>query len=306
MWIWVSGIAVIVVAVVSIAYEQHYTGEKQEATRQKDCVSLSISPEEKHACDKDAQSRKDYSPWWYVLVAWPAGITTWALIATCFIVAWQSYETRESAHATAEAATAAKASVKFAEAQWSMAKEKERARMDFQGGSMSVEQNDAYWHLKGTVKARNIGQSRAFIVSNYSKFTVKAPDHPYPAYEEYEQLPFADSFVDPDQSNDFVILNFTFSPPSEDKIRFLSEDLHAARRTVHLYGFIDYETLGMRYRKEFGFIWKVIDPSWYLGGALLTGEDVPPDEVQKITFGYWTIDPERSKPEYEVSRERQS
>lgn len=99
MWKWLSGIAIVVIAVVSVAYEQHYASEKNEARRQKDCVSFSVSPEEKHACGKDAQSRKDYSPWWEVLVAWPGGIQNWAIIATGFVIAWQSNETRRAAKA---------------------------------------------------------------------------------------------------------------------------------------------------------------------------------------------------------------
>jgi len=287
---------------MSVAYEQHYTHEKYEAQRQKDCVALSVSPEEKHACDKEAQSRKDYAPWWYVLFAWPEGITTWAIIATGFIIAWQSSATSKAASAAADSANAAYGSVRFAEAQWELMKEKERARLDIQTGTTSVEENDPHWHLEGTLKGRNIGQSRAFIIQSFAKLTVKAPDAPYPEYESYGQIPFGDSFVDSDPSNAFSTLNFWFYPESEDKLRFLAEDLHAARRALHLYGFIDYETLGMRFRKEFGFVWTVIDPNWYMGG--LVGEEGPLTDARKITMGYWSVDSARTKPEYQISREQ--
>jgi hypothetical protein len=206
---------------------------------------------------------------------------------------------RKTALAAADSANAAYASVAFAKAQWELMKEKERARLDIQADSATVEENDPYWHLGGTLKARNIGQSRAFIIQSFAKLVVKAPHADYPDYELYGQIPFADSFVDPDPSNAFAILNFAFFPEGEDKIRFLAEDLHASRRSLYLYGFVDYETVGMRFRKEFGFVWKVIDPAWYLGG--LTGEEMPLTDARKITFGRWTIDGERNKQEFPIA-----
>src|ERR1039457_2518277 len=100
MWKWCCSFMIVAIAIVSVAYEQHHAREKYQANSQADCVALSVSVEEKHSCAKDAQSRKDYTPWWFVLVTWPDGITTWAIIATGFAIAWQSDETRRAAKAT--------------------------------------------------------------------------------------------------------------------------------------------------------------------------------------------------------------
>lgn len=100
---WLCGLGIIAVAIISVAYEQHYAREKYQAQSEKDCVALAITPEEKHSCTKETQSHKDYAAWWYVLVAWPDGITTWAIIATGFVIAWQSSETRRSAKASEKA-----------------------------------------------------------------------------------------------------------------------------------------------------------------------------------------------------------
>jgi hypothetical protein len=96
---WLCGFAIIASAIVSVAYEQHHAREKYEAKREEACIALAITFEQKYSCAKEAQSRKDYTPWWNVLVAWPEGITTWAIIATGFAIAWQSSETRKSAQA---------------------------------------------------------------------------------------------------------------------------------------------------------------------------------------------------------------
>lgn len=47
--------------------------------------------------DEDCKDPKKYMPWWYKLIAWPEGITTWAVIATLFTIMWQSNETRKQA-----------------------------------------------------------------------------------------------------------------------------------------------------------------------------------------------------------------
>jgi hypothetical protein len=105
---WLASLAIIISAIVSVAYEQHYAREKYQAKAQAACIELSISIEEKHTCTKEAQNRKDYSPWWYILTAWPEGITTWAIVATGFIIAWQSSETRKAAQATRDSVGVAK------------------------------------------------------------------------------------------------------------------------------------------------------------------------------------------------------
>ena|ERR1035437_9997534 len=98
-WKWTFFFVFIASAIVAVAYKQHYAREKYHAQGEADCIELSVSPEEKHACAKEAQSRKDYLPWWNVLVAWPEGITTWAILGTGFVIAWQSNETRKAAKA---------------------------------------------------------------------------------------------------------------------------------------------------------------------------------------------------------------
>jgi hypothetical protein len=96
-----------------MAYEQHRAREKYEAKREEACIHLAITFEQKYSCAKEAQSRHDYLPWWYVLVAWE-GITTWGLIFTGFVIAWQSSETRRAAIATEDAVKAAETSYTLA------------------------------------------------------------------------------------------------------------------------------------------------------------------------------------------------
>ncbi len=101
---WLIAVAVTIGTAVAVAREQHRAREEYQAQSEAECAALAISPEEKHACAKEAQDRKDYTEWWDVLFTWPEGITTWAIIATGFAIAWQSNETHKAARAAEEAA----------------------------------------------------------------------------------------------------------------------------------------------------------------------------------------------------------
>jgi len=92
MWKWLGSFLIVALAVVAVTYEQHQTREKYQAQARADCIALAISAEDKRSCAEKAQSRKDYAPWVDELVTWPEGITTWAIIATGFVIAWQSCE----------------------------------------------------------------------------------------------------------------------------------------------------------------------------------------------------------------------
>jgi len=209
------GAALIAGAIVLMSYEEHRSSIEYQRECQEHSASIgTTSPKQKAPSAEECQDPKDYMPWWYVLVAWPEGVTAWLLILTLGAIVWQAWETRKAAEATKDSANAAYGSVTFAQAQWELTKEKERARLDVKGGVLSVEnipvENTAeeYWHLKAIMRARNIGASRAFIIQSSSQFLVKPrDDETYPEPSAFNQLPFADSFLDP--SDSFVDLVFT-------------------------------------------------------------------------------------------------
>ena len=89
----------VVAFVVFVAYKQHRAADKYESDRQSWCAALPASAQEKEAsCADKGPQRDSYLPWGYKLIAWPEGMTTWAIVATGFVIAWQSYETRRAAN----------------------------------------------------------------------------------------------------------------------------------------------------------------------------------------------------------------
>ena len=88
-------------AIVLVARKQHTAAKEYERDRQARCVKTSLSPEQQETCKYKRDSPQNYLSWWYVLVAWPEGITVWAIIGTGVIIGWQSFATYQSAKAAA-------------------------------------------------------------------------------------------------------------------------------------------------------------------------------------------------------------
>ena len=101
--LWIAWAILIAGTSVFVAYEQHRSSEIYEGKRAKYCGSVSLATEQQNACKHERDNREDYMPWWYVFVAWPEGITTWAIIGTGFVIAWQTYVARRVAEISQKA-----------------------------------------------------------------------------------------------------------------------------------------------------------------------------------------------------------
>jgi hypothetical protein len=150
---WFIAIGITVSAIVAMAYQQHRAREEYQAQSDAECTALAISPEEKHTCAKEAQNRKDYTHWWDVLLAWPEGITTWAIIATGFAIAWQSNETRKSAEAARKQLT----HLATSERAWVLVKNISAEFVYFNDGA------ERFRAIKFSITLENWGKTPAFI-----------------------------------------------------------------------------------------------------------------------------------------------
>jgi hypothetical protein len=98
-WRWIVGAAIGFGTIFFVTYKQHSAAEKYKHHREEYCAALVATAEQKKACIEERTTARDYLPWRYELIAWPEGITTWAIIATGFVIGWQSWETRKAAKA---------------------------------------------------------------------------------------------------------------------------------------------------------------------------------------------------------------
>jgi hypothetical protein len=306
VWPWLIAIAVTVGTIVAVAYEQHSAREEYQAQSESECSALAISPEQKHACAKEAQSHKNYAPWWNVLMTWPEGVTVWAIIATGFVIAWQSNETRKSAIAAADAANAAYGSLTFAEAQWKLTKEKERARLEFniENTDLAVEvAGEDLVHLIGTVSVKNIGASNAYIKRTSGTLITRLRNEALEKGEEYSSpLDISEKAIRPDK--DPIPIKVYCFPTSTT--RTFAENLEDGTFTLHLFGFIEYDTVGLGRRTEFEYEWKVIGRNDSLAGMLGLADSYPnsPRPARdRIAYGYWHPIKERGGEEEPIYSE---
>jgi hypothetical protein len=83
-----------------MACEEHQASDKYKRQCQERIAAIAPASDQKASCADECKDPKDYMPWWYVLIAWPEGITTWAILFTLGAIIWQAVETRKAAEAT--------------------------------------------------------------------------------------------------------------------------------------------------------------------------------------------------------------
>jgi len=232
--------------------------------------------------------------WWLVIAA----------LCTAGVISWQSWETRKAARATADAANAAYGSVTFAQAQWDLMREKERARLELNVERTNLEVEVAgedLVHLIATVSVRNIGESKAFIGRTSGTLITKLRNEPL-GDVDYSPLGLPEQFIEPDKAPVGVKV---YCFPTSTTATF-AECLERGTFTLHFFGFIEYETLGLWRRKEFGYDWNVLDRHSGLAGLYGLSDPYPnsprPDR-ERITYGYWSANEEKERPEHPISGE---
>lgn len=146
-------VSIAVGAITLVTYEEHKASDKYQRDCQSHVASITSAGNNNNANRADqCQDPKQYMPWWYVLMAWPDGITAWALLATLCAIIWQSNETRRAAKATEDSVKASRDSLKVQEAefvQW----------VDI--GGWSVEKDpDVHWVRSGTQIHQHPGEMK--------------------------------------------------------------------------------------------------------------------------------------------------
>jgi hypothetical protein len=287
-------VAVVTGAIVLVTYEGHEASRKYQRDCQNRVPAISPPRNEYSAHSQDeCQDPKKYMPWWYVLIAWPDGIAVWAVLATLGAIIWQSNETRRAADATADSANAAYGSVTFAEAQWNLMREKERARLEIKTvDGLNLERVEGgFWHLKATIRIRNLGATRAYIRRGAGElFVCKSREETKPELDTWNSLGLDEDFIDPYSGKIFAVTrSFYFFAPDDATLEEYATGVYEGRFPAHLYGVVEYETLGIRYRRNFGYSWRSNGNPENIGARMFGTTSAANDE-ERISFGYWRED----------------
>ncbi|HEV2711317.1 MAG TPA: hypothetical protein VGU67_13965 [Edaphobacter sp.] len=203
--------------------------------------------------------------------------------------------------ATEEAANAAYGSVVYAEAQLKLMVEKERARLKITPGTITVTDVRTelvkFFYLNATLRIRNIGTSRAYITSSGGK--VSFVESGNELSEDLSNLSLPDQFFDPDINRTDLTECF-FPKDDTSSMKMVADAIQDHTQTAYLYGFIEYETLGGKWRREFGYRWDPFSALSMLGGLYGTSTNLT--DAGRIESGHW-VPTERDKPEYPIVNE---
>jgi hypothetical protein len=291
-----------IVAVIAIIGFSVYVSHEDQKTRdqyEKRCTQLSARPITPAAhsedCDKGADNAARHLPRWYRMFGWPEGITAWAILLTLFAIV-------EQTSATKDATNAAYGSLTFAEAQFELMKAKERARLD-----LNVERNDLevevagehILHLTSTLSIRNVGESKAFVGVLRGILATNLSNQPLEDVG-VAMLDLPDRVLEPNKP---PIAGKAYCFPEPTALTF-AECLENGTYSLHFVGFIEYETMGLWWRKEFGYDWKILNRDSGLGGLYGLSDPYPnsPRPARdRIAYGYWSPNEEKEKPEYPIS-----
>ena len=279
---WAGAMAAVILIVV-IVQKQHAAAANYEHDRRIWCNSTALTPPQKASCPDEGPQRGDYLPWGYVLVAWPEGIAAWGLLLTLGAIVWQAVETRRSAQAAAKAVAAANR-------QTNMTRDKERARIEIKADGLELHDDPSLWQLEGTLKIRNLGLSRAYIIRFQAEIVwceSESEEPPPDLSIHMNQLP--DEFLDPTRKN---------SPPEQVPVWFwdtrsmaldwFASGVYSGDIRIVTWVFIEYSTVGTTYTRLLKFEWKASGRQGGLSYAVLAS-DPPSDNKKRVSAGWWTL-----------------
>jgi hypothetical protein len=246
---------ILIVAILGISrYAEHRKAENREYAR------VSIPESTVSTLDADKGTKKintpKYPPSWVDTFAWPNGVETWALILTLFVIAWQSVETHAAAEATVASVEAAKRQSELIREQMDTEVQRERARLSLEVQPIDITKlEEDCLDLISCIEITNIGHSNAFIKDGAAKFVIAPSGQwPLPLVNPEEFAPFPNT-VEPSQDDPIYVPMFAGYITST--IERFAEDVASGTFSAYLYGFVEYETLGIRWHRDFGYVWTI-------------------------------------------------
>jgi hypothetical protein len=291
----ILGGGVLIVTVILMAvYYQHRNAVSEgydiKCVQPSEPTSAANSLTCKIYSSQNADQGKSKPPWWIVLLAWPEGITAWLLLLTLGAIVWQAWETRRAARAGQSAADVALAQIR-------MEKATERARLNIkvqklQGIRMTnSKEGTTKWWLEAVLTLSNIGRGRAYFCNSAMRFIAMPFEASPPSFEEELafSLDIGSGYFDPDDSP--IRIKCTLEDCPNEIEPFLTK-MGSTEMTVYLYGFVEYETMGMKWRYPFGYFW--------IPGSK---DGAPPERW--ISDGFWDIHSKLNGTEYEMPEEQQ-
>jgi hypothetical protein len=275
------------------------TRQPAPCTETKPCYTKNASPE-----NLPPQWRR---PEWvivYVTIGYAiiAGLTLWAIKRQADTMETQAADAKKSgadalaaikeqndnllisAKAATVMAMASDKSAKAALAQIEMMKDKERARVEIKTFGLELQRvGEEFWQIKTTIELRNVGVGRAYIRLGNGALEVLADGIPEPYSKS---LDIVDGFIDPTSP---ATESFYFFQPDDAALSDCSQKIWSGEWQPRIAGFIEYETVGTRFHRNFSYVWIGNGSPLNIGGMFRSAEEnfAPEADEDKVSYGYW-------------------
>lgn len=279
---------------VSVSGQPDKTSDQnqQPAKQGQPAVVTANSPNERSNGQTHQPQGSPDSPKWYAALERPDWWVVGFAFLTACVICWQSWETRKAARGAERAADATLA-------QTQLIRDKERARLTIEPARLEVvtdPESKREWNLRATIKVQNIGATKAFDINGCASLWVQDSSSPItpglllPWFDPPGFRISADPggyVVQIDSQIPALTLNqFVDGMTHSEKGKFPS------KKAVYLQGFVEYETLGVRFCRDYGWHWltghwEEEDCRVYIGDRLIAGKWYE-DDKQKNS--------ERAKP----------
>jgi hypothetical protein len=200
----------------------------------------------------------------------------WVLVivgsVTCLVVGWQSFATAQSA--------------KAAFLQIQMMKDKERARVEIKALGLELTRvSEEFWHIRATIELRNVGIGRAYVRLGEGDLVIAGDGISREPYQK--TLDIVDGFIDP--TGDPAKESFYFFQPDDADRSEYAQKICDGNFGLSITGFLEYETVGTRFHRDFNYAWVGHGSPLNIGARLLRSDDfAPKTDEDRISFGYWS------------------
>lgn len=232
--------ALVVVSVFATRQYRNYHADGHSYEIQ--CLQLSQTPATAALLDRGntAGKVKASPPWWYILVAWPEGITAWAILFTLGAIIWQTVQTKKAA----EAALLNAQAVIDSERAWMI------ANID-----KPIIPLDGLYMFAGLPKLVNKGKTPAFVFEIGNNVTI------LPAGEQLPQEPksYRSKNVIHYEGRGIAVApegaigKYVMSNEPEDPTPILREE-----RIIWVYGYIKYRDVFFDKERETRYCFRLI------------------------------------------------
>lgn len=274
---------------------QDERASQESAQKAKNLANAAIAakPDANHP-QQNVPDTERHTPGWYGFFRWPSGTTTWAIILTLLAVAEQAKYTAKTAKAAQESAEVARLNAQAAERQLELMRAESRARLEVRPGYIEVigEEGDSCWQLHTHIRLRNVGKSSAYIIRCMGEFYCD-DSLETKSFNGYTLDPLS-AVIEPSATLICGAAGTAFVE-FDRPIKDVAEAIARTEIFLIFRGFVEYETQGTKWHRDFWYVWINNDR------ARESGFTFPPNIIERMRDGSWEVDPEQKNSEYEIS-----